>query len=150
VVGDLVRRNRITAGRRRQEGGKSRVKANRVGSQRRPGGARQRTPRPLPRGDTLFTPDATPGRTRLEQNSAAALLWLHQLPRWLLPVLAVALLVAGLAITGWGGAIALCGLAVVLGWLALLSWPSLPAQGRLLRLVVVAAVLVIAVIRALY
>ena len=123
--------------------------ANRARAQRRPGGARQRGPRPLPPGDTLFTPDATPARTRLEQNSATSLLWLHQLPRWLFPVLAVALLVAGLAIAGWGGAIALCGLAAVLGWLALLSWPRLSAQSRLLRLAVVVAVLAIAMIRAL-
>ena len=59
-------------------------------------------------------------------------------------------LVAGLAIGGWGGGAALGGLAAVLGWLALLSWPGLSAQGRLLRLVAVAAVLVIAVLRAVH
>ena len=48
------------------------------------------------------------------------LLWMHQLPAWLPPVLAVALLVLGLAVSGWGGALALAGLAVVLAWLALL------------------------------
>ena len=125
------------------------MSTNRSRPQRQAGGPRQRRPRPLPPGDTLFTPDATPARTSLEQSSATSLLWLHQLPPWLLPVLAVALLVAGLAMTGWGGAIALCGLAVVLGWLALLSWPRLSAQGRLLRIAVVAAVLVIAVLRVM-
>jgi hypothetical protein len=98
----------------------------------------------------LFTPDASPTRASVEQRSATPLLWLHQLPTWLLPVLAVALLVAGLAVSGWGGAAALAGLAVVLGWLALLSWPRLSAHGRLLRMAAVAAVLVIAVVRGMH
>jgi hypothetical protein len=98
----------------------------------------------------LFTPDAAPARASLEQRSATPLLWLHQLPRWLPPVLAFALLVTGLALSGWGGAAALGGLALMLGWLALLSWPRLSAQARLLRLAAVAAVLVVAVVRALH
>ena len=72
------------------------------------------------------------------------------MPRWLPPVLAVSLLVAGLAIPSWGGAIALCGLAVLLGWLALVSWPRLPVQGRIMRIAGIAAVLIIAGIRALH
>jgi O-antigen ligase len=98
----------------------------------------------------LFTPDASPARTSIEQRSATALLWLHQLPPWLAPVLAVALLVIGLAVGGWGGALAFAALAVVLGWLALISWPRLSPHGRLLRLAVVAAVLVVAVVRGLH
>lgn len=113
-------------------------------------GTRSRRPRPLPKGNTLFTPGASPARNTLEHRSATSLLWLHQLPRWLLPVLAAGLLVAGLAIGGLGGAVALCGLAVVLGWLAAVSWPRLSAQGRLLRVVVVAAVVAIALVRGLH
>jgi hypothetical protein len=124
----------------------SRVSNNRAS---RPG-TRSRRPRPLPRGSTLFTPDASPTRQALEHRSATWLLWLHQLPRWLLPVLAAGLLVVGFAVGGIGGAVALCGLAVVLGWLAAVSWPRLSAQGRLLRVLVVAAVLAIAVVRALH
>jgi hypothetical protein len=90
----------------------------------------------------LFTPDPSPARASLEQRSATVLLWMHQLPAWLPPVLAVVLLVIGLAVSGWGGAIAL-------GWLAMLSWPRLSAHGRLLRLAAVAAVLVVAVLRGL-
>ena len=97
----------------------------------------------------MFTPDASPARASLEQRSATVLLWMHQLPAWLPPVLVVALLVIGLAVSGWGGAIALAGLAVVLGWLAMLSWPRLSAHGRLLRLAAVTAVLVVAVVRGL-
>jgi hypothetical protein len=98
----------------------------------------------------LFTPDASPARASIEQRSATPVLWLHQLPTWLLPLLAVALLVTGLAVSGWGGAAALAGLAVVLGWLAALSWPRLSTQGRLLRLATVAAVLVVAVLRGMH
>lgn len=116
----------------------------------RPGRPRQRQPRPLPKGDALFTPDASPARSAIERGSATPLLWLHQLPVWPLPLLAVALLVAGLAVGGWGSAMALCGVAAVLGWLAALSWPRLSAQGRLLRVTAVAAVLAIAIARALH
>jgi O-antigen ligase len=111
---------------------------------------RARRPRPLPRGDTLFTPDASATRASVEQRSATPLLWLHQLPRWLLPVLAVALLVTGFALTGWAGAIALVALAAALGWLAVVSWPRLNAQGRALRVLVIAVVLLVAVVRGLH
>ncbi len=109
-----------------------------------------RQPRPLPKGNTLFTPQASACRQALEQRSATSLLYLHQLPRWLPPVLAVALLIAGFAISGWGGGVALIGLALVLAWLAAISWPQLSAQARLLRVIVVSAVLVVAVIRGLH
>ena len=116
-------------------------------SGRQAGRAGQRRPRPLPEGDTLFTPQASPARQAIEQRSATALLWLHQLPRWLAPVLAVVLLVTGLAVGGWAGALALLGLAVVLGWLASLSWPQLSAQGRALRIAVIGLVVLAAVFR---
>jgi len=113
-------------------------------------GRRSRGPRPLPKGNTLFTPGASPARQTLEHRSATSLLWLHQLPTWLLPVLAVVLLVAGLAVGGVGGAAVLCGLAAVLGWLAALSWPRLSAQGRLFRVAVICGVLAAAAFRALH
>jgi hypothetical protein len=112
--------------------------------------AGQRRPRPLPEGDTLFTPQASPARQAIEQRSATTLLWLHQLPRWLAPVLAVALLVTGLAVGGWPGAVALFGLAVVLGWLGSLSWPQLSAPGRVLRVTAVGLVVLVAVYRGLH
>jgi hypothetical protein len=104
----------------------------------------RRRPKPLPPGDKLFTPGSSPARQAIERRSAAALLMLHQMPVWLAPVVLVALLVTGLAVRTWPGAIALCGVAAILGWLAALSWPRLNSQGRLLRLAVIAAVLVAA------
>ena len=101
-------------------------------------------PRPIPPGKTLLTPDANPQRQTLEQRSATSLLWLHQMPVWLLPLVLVILLVTGLAVNGVGGAIALCGVAAVLAWLAAISWPRLNTRGRLLRAGAIAIVLVAA------
>ena len=109
-----------------------------------------RRPRPLPKGDTLFTPDAPPTREAFEHKSATSLLWLHQLPPWLFPVLAACLLIAGFALHGWAGAAVLFGLAAVLGWLAALSWPRLTGQGRMLRAVIIAALVAVAVVRGLH
>jgi uncharacterized protein DUF6703 len=126
---------------------------NRSGQSRQPGSGqapRSRQPRPLPKGSTLLTPDASPGRQAVEQRSATPLLWLHQLPVWVLPVLAIGLMVAGFAVKGIGGAIALVALALILCWLAAVSWPRLSAQSRLLRVVVVGAVLAAAAVRGLH
>ena len=109
---------------------------------------RPRKPRPLPGGESLFTAGASPSRQAIENRSAAPLLWLHQLPVWLLPALLAALLIAGLTLRGLAGAAALAGVAVVLGWLAAVSWPRLDGRARLLRGAVIAAVLAVAVIRA--
>ena len=79
--------------------------------------SRQRV-RPLPKGNSLYTPDASAARQTTERRSARPLMFLYQLPTWVAPLVMVVLLVAGLAITGPGGAVALCGVAAVLGWLA--------------------------------
>ncbi len=109
----------------------------------RPGGSRQRV-RPLPGGTSLYTPDASAARQATERRSARLLMYLYQLPRWLAPVLLVVFLVAGLAVRGPLGAVALCLVAAVLAWLAALSWPRLSAGGRLGRFAAVAIMLVIA------
>ena len=72
-------------------------------------------------------------RRTVERWSATPLVFLHQLPRWVLPLALVALLLAGMLGTGWVGATAMLMLAALLGWLAYLSWPSTPLPGRLLR-----------------
>jgi len=103
--------------------------------------SRRSRARPLPPGTSLFTPSASTARASAERRSAQPLLFLHQLPVWIAPVAAGVLLVAGLAIRGPGGAVALVGVAAALGWLALISWPRLSAGGRLGRLLAVAAML---------
>jgi hypothetical protein len=116
----------------------------------RPGGPRRRSRvRPLPRGSSLFTAEASPARAATERRSAQPLLFLHQLPVWVAPVVAAVLLVTGLAVRGPGGAVALVGVAAALGWLAAVSWPRLPAGGRLGRLLAVAVMLGLAIWQAL-
>ena len=97
--------------------------------------------RPLPRGQALYTPGASPARRSVEQASARPLALLHQLPAWLPPLVAVALLITGLAVRG---AVALCLMAGLLAWLAFVSWPSLSGRGRLGRALAIACVLAVA------
>jgi hypothetical protein len=89
----------------------------------------------------MYTPHASSARRAAERRSARPLLYLHQLPRWLPPVVLAVLLVVGLAVKGPGGAVALCAVAAFLGWLAALSWPRLAASGRVSRVLVIAALL---------
>ena len=104
--------------------------------------------RPLPRGTSLYTPGASDTRRALERSSARPLVLLHQLPVWVVPFVLAALLIAGLAVPGWLGAVALVLVAGFLGWLAAMSWPRLTPGGRLLRVAAVAGVLVVAGIQA--
>lgn len=108
---------------------------------------RQRV-RPLPKGGSLYTPGASSARQATERRSAKALIFLHQLPTWILPLVLVALLIAGLAVKGPGGAVALCGVAVILGWLATISWPRLSANAKVGRILGVAVVLFLAGLQA--
>jgi hypothetical protein len=89
----------------------------------------------------MLTPGASGMRKGIEERSAVAMAFLYQLPRWALPIGLAALLIAGLAISGVIGAVIILVLTVFLGWLAYLSWPSIGAQARVLR--VAAAVVLI-------
>jgi hypothetical protein len=104
--------------------------------------------RPLPRGTSLYTPGASDARRSLEHSSARPLVLLHQFPAWVIPIVATALLITGLAVPGWPGAAALVVVAAFLGWLAAVSWPRLAPGSRLLRVAAVACVLVVAGIQA--
>ncbi|GHC89226.1 hypothetical protein GCM10007079_35020 [Nocardiopsis terrae] len=112
--------------------------------QRRPGPGR-----PLPPGDSLFTPGAGRLRREVERRSAVPLVWLHQRPRWLPPAVLGALFVAGLTAPGWLGALCLLLVVVSFLWLAFLTWPSLNRQQRIPRILMVSVVLVLAVARML-
>lgn len=110
-------------------------------------------PEEPPGGDSaqrFHSPGASPLRRALEQRSTPALLALRRAPRWVLPVVAVGLLLAGLAIpAGWAGGAALLVLALLLGWLAYLSWPSAGVPGRVLRGAALATLLALAALRLL-
>jgi hypothetical protein len=96
----------------------------------------------------MYTPGASPARRSVEHASAAPLVFLHQLPVWLPPLVTVALLVTGLAVRGPVGAAALFLLAGLLGWLAFASWPGLSSRGRLGRALAIACVLALAGLQA--
>jgi hypothetical protein len=100
------------------------------------------------RGASAPGPDDLRARRALTELSARPLLYLRQLPGWLVPLALAALLIAGLALRGWPAAAALAVLAAFLGWLAALSWPTLRGRERLLRAAAITAVLAVAVIQA--
>ena len=95
----------------------------------------------------MYTPGASPGRQAVERRSATLLVYLHRLPRWVPLVVLAALVITGLAVHGAGGGIALAGVALVLLWLAVVSWPSQPPAGRLARALVIALVIGAAVVQ---
>jgi hypothetical protein len=101
--------------------------------------------RPLPPGQALYTPGASAGRRAIERRSAALLVYLHQLPRWVPPVVLGVLLITGLAVHGIGGGIALIAVALMLAWLAVVSWPSLSPGARAVRTLAIALVIAAAV-----
>ncbi|MEQ4723275.1 DUF6703 family protein [Nonomuraea sp. B19D2] len=93
--------------------------------------------RPLPKGEQFFTPGATGLRKAVEQRSAVPMTYLFtQVPRWVAPAILVILLLTGFAVSNWLGGLAALVVLAFVGWLAYLSWPSLGAGGRLLRVAV--------------
>jgi len=77
---------------------------------------------------------------------------LSRVPRWLVVIALAVLLVLGMIQTGslaWLGALILGLLTVFFAWLLVLSWPAIPASGRLLRLIVVAALAGLTVLKAM-
>ncbi|GGS48171.1 hypothetical protein GCM10010156_03670 [Planobispora rosea] len=100
--------------------------------------------RPLPAGEQFFTPDATGLRKRIERLSATPMVFLFQLPRWIVPVVLVILLLAGFAVPSFWGGLAALVVAAFVGWLAYMSWPSLAAKGRILRVALLTFLLLLA------
>jgi len=89
-------------------------------------------------------------RLAFEQASYPFIRRLHAVPRWLVVVLPAVLLFLGLIMTGplaWLGGILLLLVCLLLGWLTALSWPAITPGSRLLRVVVVAALAGVAVLK---
>ncbi|MEV7007802.1 DUF6703 family protein [Streptosporangium sp. NPDC051022] len=103
-----------------------------------------RAGRPLPPGEQFFTPGADGLRRRVEQRSAAPLVFLFQLPRWVVPAVLVALLLAGFAVSSFWGGLAVLPVIGFVGWLAYMSWPSLGIRGRVLRVALLTFLLLLA------
>ncbi|WP_204020132.1 DUF6703 family protein [Sinosporangium siamense] len=112
--------------------------------QDRRGGRSGGTRRPLPKGEHFFTPGATGLRAAVERRSAAPMVYLFQLPRWLPPVVLVVLLLVGLAAPSVWGGLAVLPVLLFVTWLAYTSWPSLGARGRFLRVVLLTFLVLLA------
>ena len=80
-------------------------------------------------------------RESVERASLKPAAYLRHLPRWFVPVLVAVLFVAGIAVRGWAGAALLFVVTAFLAWLAVLSWPALGAQGRAVRVLILAALI---------
>ena len=92
-------------------------------------------------------PASTGARATLERLSVGPLLVMHSLPGWLVPLLLAVLLLVGLGLPfAWAGLVLLVP-GVFLGWLLALSWPVIGTFGRIMRLVVVVAIIGVAVLR---
>ncbi|MDL4771371.1 DUF6703 family protein [Actinomadura xylanilytica] len=87
----------------------------------------------------METQDTSGMRSMVERWSAKPVLYLHGLPRGVLLAVVFALLLAGVAGSGWVGAAGLLALLVGLGWFAYLNWPALDRPGRLLRVAALVA-----------
>lgn len=96
-------------------------------------------------GRSFYTPGADGFRRAVERRSAAVLVWLHQAPRWLLPAAMAAVFLGGLVLSGAPGAALLGVLAIFFIWLAFIAWPTLQTRQRVLRCVIVAILLVLAI-----
>jgi hypothetical protein len=84
----------------------------------------------------------------MRRRSAVFLVYVHQLPRWVPLVLLPALLIAGLALPGAGGAIALALLAFVL-WFLFLAQPARNPAHRVIRTAVPLLLLAGAIVKLL-
>ena len=87
-------------------------------------------------------------KSALRRQSAVFLLYVHQMPRWVPLLVLPALLIAGLAVHGPLGAVALILLALII-WFMFLSTPARNPGHRLLRLLVPLVIVAVAVVKLL-
>ena len=110
-----------------------------------------------PRGPQGPTPKAAPARASsdlspLQRLSLPLLTRLSRMPKWLLVVALSVVFVFGMIQSGplaWLGALLLGLLTLFFLGLLVLSWPAIPASGRLLRAIVVVALAGVTVLKAM-
>ncbi len=105
------------------------------------------TKRPLPEGESFFTPRASPLRQQIERLSAPLLVLFHRLPRPVFGALPLLLLVLGAFLPVPFALVCLVLALLLLTWLAFLSWPRSTGGQKVMRLVVPGLVVLIAVLR---
>ncbi len=93
----------------------------------------------------FLTPGAGRVRASVERRSATVVVWLAHQPR-LVPIsVACVLFLVAIVTGGVLGGIVLLVIAAIMGWISYLSWPSVPGPLRLVRAIVLAGVVVLAV-----
>jgi hypothetical protein len=103
--------------------------------------------RPLPEGESFFTPHASPLRQQIERLSAPLLVLFHRLPRPVFGALPLLLLVLGAFLPLPFALVCLALALLLLSWLAFLSWPRSTGGQKVMRLVVPGLVVLIAILR---
>jgi hypothetical protein len=88
----------------------------------------------------FMTPDAGPVRARIERRAALVVIWLAHVPRALPPLAVVVVFFTGLLLPGIAGAVLLLVTVAVMALLSYLAWPSVPAQLRVIRLIILLAI----------
>lgn len=87
-------------------------------------------------------------KSALRRQSAVFLVYVHQMPRWVPLIVLPALLIAGLAVSGPGGAIALVLLALIV-WFLFMSTPARNPAHRLIRVLVPLVIVAVALLKLL-
>jgi hypothetical protein len=85
---------------------------------------------------------ASATRVKVAEHSRGLLVRLSQLPPLVVPVVTLVLMLIGLLAPLYVAVPALVLVAAFVLWLAYISWPALDSGGRMLRLVMVAAIAV--------
>ncbi len=96
---------------------------------------------------TFYTQGATPFRLAVEKQSAPFLMSMTQMPRSLVAFSPLVLILLGFFLPLVPGLIALAIFLLLTGWLAYLSWPTADTRARILRVVMFALVIGLAVLR---
>ena len=86
-------------------------------------------------------------RAQIEGVSRPALARLHALPRLLIPLATIALIASGAFAPPPVALAAFALLFLFIAWIAYLSWPVVPASGRLMRLFMLVLIIALALLR---
>ena len=86
-------------------------------------------------------------RVRIENASRPLLQRLHVLPQPVVPLLTIVLIAVGVLAPLPIGLVALALVLVLVGWIAYLSWPVAGTGGRIWRVLIVALLITLAVVR---
>ena len=88
-------------------------------------------------------------RQSIEKRSAPLLFTLHSMPRLVVPVTMLALMLLGTTVKSAVGGLFLLPIALFVLWLVYLAWPTLTPRQQLMRILAIAIVWSIMILRLL-